>query len=89
MKTTLQLAVVALAACGATWGFDASSNAAVRIALLLPILPGALMGLGLSGHGGNRAVATISATITNAIVWGVVWLGIRTFIRRVRTGLSN
>jgi hypothetical protein len=84
VKTEVQLAVVALSACVATWAFTVSDVDWLRLLLVYPISPGAIAGLLLSGHGGNQAVELITALVTNSVVWCSVWLGLRAFFRTPR-----
>jgi hypothetical protein len=57
MKTAIQLALVTLFACSATWIFDISAeNSFARAFLAYPTFPGSVAGLFFSGHGGNHAI---------------------------------
>lgn len=89
MRTAIQLGLVTLFACTATWIFDVSGeNSFVRLRLLDPIFPGGIAGLFFLGHGGNHRVARATALIANAVVWCAVWILLRNFHRAFSRQLS-
>jgi hypothetical protein len=82
MKTAIQLALVTLFACSATWIFDISAeNSFARAFLAYPTFPGSVAGLFFSGHGGNHAIAIATTLVINAVVWCAVWIMLRSFHR--------
>jgi hypothetical protein len=91
MKIYLQIAMVVLAACSGTWAlFDASGeDSLTRMILFYPTFLGSVGGLLFSGHGGNHAVAMITALLINSVVWVGAWLVLRGLIRVMRMPSSN
>jgi hypothetical protein len=63
------LVIAATAAFYVTYG-----NSVLRWVFLVPLLPGAITGLLLSGHGGNTSIAFIVSLTVNTGIYWLTWL---------------
>lgn len=71
-QVLIQAVVVFVAVCTAEWVFQVSGGSWIRVALVLPMFPDAVVGLAMSGHGGDMVAAFAWSIGINYLIWLVV-----------------
>ena len=74
-KSLTSAVVLGLVVASAMAGFDHSQqDSLLRLILVLPLCPGFVAGLFLSGHGGNTKVEDVSCWVVDTgLYWGI-WI---------------
>lgn len=86
MRTSLRsLILVIVLVTAATAAFYVTyGNSVLQWVFLFPLLPGAMTGLYLSGHGGITLIALIVSLTVNTGLYLLIWLVVLRVIRRFR-----
>jgi hypothetical protein len=75
-------AIIFALVVAATWAFEQTvPDSTVRM-LFLPLFPGFMAGLLLSGHGGNSVVGYSAAVAVNSVLYALLWFLGRGLLKR-------